>query len=442
MRSRTSTLSLRGPQSQVTARLGRASSIPEPLPAMWGARWMGFFLVVLALIPTFLFGDSNRVLVVLLSTVPIAAFALGEFLVERRRGPLSRPPGTSPRFIQILLGVALLCAMAGHLIAILGGFGSVAEVVTGYQYSSLYSLARMMMSITPFAVALTVFAEYFGTISRRLAWLMAMALVGVAFMNSILAGYLGGALGGMVVFLVLGSMTRLVRWRVLLAALMVSFVLLSPLFDLRDDVRESVGLGRSSEVVGPFARLRVDKLISLLDGAWPSSWVPIPDLALLLRTAFVPRILDPSRPSLDVGQQINYALGSTSQSNATFGHYGTVYWLFGIVGVVLVASLLGALFGLGVRHFDRVWGVAVLAAVVSPAVWPEVAFPGYLVGFVQFWQACLALVVVAYVLDWATTPQKSRWKSPGGTVKPRLDRNCREAPNAAGTNTWLGRRTK
>ena len=83
----------------------------------------------------------------------------------------------------------------------------------------------------------------------------------------------------------------------------------------------------------------------------------------------------------------------------TFGHYGTVYWMYGILGVILVSVLLGALFGLGVRRFDRVWGVAVLAAVVTPAVWTEVSFPSYFVGLVQFWQICLALGLMAYLLE-------------------------------------------
>lgn len=77
---------------------------------------------------------------------------------------------------------------------------------------------------------------------------------------------------------------------------------------------------------------------------------------------------------------MNYAIGNVTFNNVSFGHYGTVYWLYGLSGVIVVALLLGLLFGLGVRLFGHVWGAAILGAVVPPADSPETTFPNYLVG--------------------------------------------------------------
>lgn len=394
--------------ARVGTRQGGPSSIAAPLPAMWGARWMAVLIVMFALMPAILFEGSSLAIVVRLAAASVAAFAVGEYIAERRQTPSARLPCASPRFVRILIGVTLLCAASGYALAIAGGFGSVAEVAFGYQYSSLYSLSRMMTSATPFALALVVFAEYFGAVSRRTAFLLGFGLLGLAFMQSLGAGYLGGASRDIVVFMVLGTMTRLIRWRLLLAGLVIALATLPLLFGLRDDVRESAGLGRSSQAVGPLERFRVDTQISLLDWAWPSSWVEVPGLSLLVRTAFIPRVLDPDRPVLDIGKQMNFALGNLNQNNVSFGNYGTVFWLLGPLGVVVVAALLGGMFGLGVRNFDRVWGVALLATVATPAVWPEITFPDYFVGIVQSWQVYLALFVAALVLDRAIPPQKPR----------------------------------
>ena len=85
--------------------------------------------------------------------------------------------------------------------------------------------------------------------------------------------------------------------------------------------------------MGPMERFRVDLLMSDLENAVPASWVDLPDPGLLARTAVVPRVLDPQRPIIDVGQQITYARGFGNANNSTFGHYGNVFWMYSWLGL-------------------------------------------------------------------------------------------------------------
>lgn len=356
---------------------------------------MAVFALLFAIIPSITLGGSDTLLVLGLTLVPLAAFAVGERLTERRRPHLLRAAESRFR-VRALISLAAACSATGHLLSIRYGLGSVSEVVAGYQYSNLGSGARVLESLTGFSVVMSAYGEFFGYITRKTAWLVTALVLGLALLASLAAGYLGGATAYLTTFLVVGSLTRLVRPRHIIAGIGAVVLLLPALFKMRDTVREGVGLGRSSLVVGPFERFRVDTLMTLLNGSYPKEWVNVPDLALLVRTALVPRFLDPERPVIDIGQQINYALGNTNLNNATFGHYGTVYWLYGWLGIVTVAFLLGGLFGLGVRWYSHLMGSVLLVSVAYPAVWPETPFPAYWVGMIQLW-ILLALLYVAVV---------------------------------------------
>lgn len=371
------------------------------LRRMWGAKWMGVLVLLFAVGPSLVLGGTNVRLVVVLSLVPLAMFTLSEFLVERG-SDVARAPAVSGRFSRTLLGVLFVAVLIGYCVLVAGGYGSIAEVVEGYAYSPMYTAARMLTSLAPLCLGMVVYSEYFGHISRKRAWVSAITILASAMLASLSAGYLSGFLPEAVTFLVLGTLTGMLGRRTLGAGLIMVLVLIPVAFGIRDDVRESAGVGRSSQIVGPFERFRVDSQISLLDRATPSSWLELPELSLYVRTAVVPRLLDPERPTLGIAQQMNYALGYSNANNVSFGNYGTVFWLFGMGGVVIVAGTLGALFGLGVRSFEHIWGLAVICGVARPAVWPEATFPNYLVGLSQFWILSLVAVSVAYLCDLMT----------------------------------------
>lgn len=390
-------------------------------PLLWGFRWMAVLLLAFAIGPALLLRDSNLRLVLLLTVVPLAAFGTAEYLIERGREPWPRRAAARNGYVKKFLVLAFVCSVIGYLLSIVNGFGSVAEVVVGYQYSPLYSISRTLTGLTAVCLVLIVYGERFEILPRRPAMRLAAVLLTLAFIDGLQAGYLGSSMAELVTFLVLGTMTGLITWRVVGVAVAGGLLLLPTLFDLRDNVRAAAGLQRSGEVVGPLERFRIDTQISLLDSALPSEWVSPPDAGLLIRTALVPRILDPARPILDIGQQMNEALGFTHNNNISFGHYGTVFWLHGIPGVVVVAGLLGVLFGLGVKHFSHIWAVVLLASVATPSVWPEVTFPNYFVGMIQFWLLCLGLGFAAFLLDTKSPDRtaRSRMGSPSRTGRIR-----------------------
>lgn len=420
-----------------------AHRAPEPpremlLPRrMWGAVWMGSLLVAFGVGPSLFFGDSNLLLVLKLTIVPWGAFALAEYFSESSGTPRALDPRVSSRFVKILLGLSSILATLGFAILFISDFGSVSEVVSGYQYSSVYTVARMLASLSPFALVLAIYAHYFGILGRRSVTLIAAVLLGANFAASLNAGYLGGVAIPGITFLLFATMVGFMRWR-LVALILVSLWLILPwLFTLRNNIREGIGLGRSSLLSAPFERFRIDNQISLLDVAVPSNMVDVPEVGLYFRTALIPRLLDPERPILDIGQSMNLAVGNLNLNNLSFGHYGTVYWLLGFAGVVSVAAVLGGLFGLGVRNFDRLWAVAVLGAVGAPAVWPEMAFPNYFAGFVQFWLICFAAILGAYLIDETTTRSSEVARQPSIKKSQRrsggpqgLERNASSASDA------------
>lgn len=368
------------------------------LRPMWGVRSFAAVALITAVMPALLLDESNARLVVPIVGVAAAGLAVGEWFAERgsSRRPARREFDRS--FGVSLVWVFALGAVVGLLLA--GAFNtlSIEAVYSGYQYGVVSTVSRMLMALTAPAVALAVWSNHRGWLSARTTWILSGGLVLLTLAVSLKGGYLSVAIPVGVVFLVLGSMTHLIRLRHLAVGTVLLAVLLPLMFQVRDDVREDLGGTRSSEGVGPMERFRVDLLMSDLENAVPASWVDLPDPGLLARTAVVPRVLDPQRPIIDVGQQITYARGFGNANNSTFGHYGNVFWMYSWLGVACVSLSLGVLFGLGFRLFDSGVGAILLSAVTAPTVWLEAAFPAYWSGIVQSLLLSFSVVAVTWLV--------------------------------------------
>lgn len=62
----------------------------------------------------------------------------------------------------------------------------------------------------------------------------------------------------------------------------------------------------------------------------------------------IPRVIDPSKPVLNLAQQFSILLDGNSHNNMSPGVYADMYWNYGWLGVVILSFLIGVL--LGVLH--------------------------------------------------------------------------------------------
>lgn len=373
---------------------------------LMGTKWLVVFTLALAALPAIVKHQPYTALVLALTILPIIPFAFGEWLVSRR-GQAGGSSSTNPALLRLVTGVCVALAVAGAWLTFSSGAGAVDEVVTGYEYSTVGTLARGLSQFIGIAVAFLVLAELKGAMQRRTVLILCAGLLGAQTVASISLGYLSLLLGPGIAFVVLGSMSGLIGFRRIAVVLAVLAVLLPTLFQLRDDVRESLGMERSSEVVGPYERFAVDEQIALIGSAPPSSLFDTPSPLLVIRTALIPRVLDADRPVIDLGRQMYYAQGGRGASNSSFGHFGTIFWLYGAFGVVVAAFLLGLVFGVGFRKFQSVTGVLLVAAIARPAVWPSATFPSYIAGAVQF----VLLGLIVYAACWLVLQPVARQRA-------------------------------
>lgn len=346
-----------------------------------GFRLYAIFTFALGVIPFTLLSSERTPLTLLLMLIPLACFGIAESVCTRG---IEWSSSTDSRAAALLLiTLATGATAAGSALQIAYGFGSVSEVSAGYTYSTLYSVTRMLNATGPLAMATLVHAWRFGHLSGRCAGFLATAVAVATFSAGLSAGYLSSAVPVVLTFVVAGFTVGLIRLRLIVALGLTILLILPILFTARDDTRESLGYDRSSAVVGPYERLRFDTKLDLIPAAAPSEVLDLPGAGLLLRTAVIPRVVDPKRPIIDVSRQINYAIGSTVENNVSFSNYGNAFWLFDWPGVILVSVLMGLVFASATRYFSSLFGVAAFSACAAPAVWPQVVFPEYLIAGIQ-----------------------------------------------------------
>lgn len=367
------------------------------LRPMWGVRSFAAVALITAVMPALLLDESNARLVVPIVGVAAAGLAVGEWFAERgsSRRPARREFDRS--FGVSLVWVFALGAVVGLLLA--GAFNtlSIEAVYSGYQYGVVSTVSRMLMALTAPAVALAVWSNHRGWLSARTTWILSGGLVLLTLAVSLKGGYLSVAIPVGVVFLVLGSMTHLIRLRHLAVGTVLLAVLLPLMFQVRDDVREDLGapdrvkswgLWRDSEST---SSCRIWKTLFPLPGltyqTQDCSRAPQLCLEFLIRSD-PSSMWDSRSPMPGVSETRTTPPSGTMETSSGCTRGSGLH----------VSLSLGVLFGLGFRLFDSGVGAILLSAVTAPTVWLEAAFPAYWSGIVQSLLLSFSVVAVTWLV--------------------------------------------
>ena len=290
---------------------------------------------------------------------------------------------------------ALVSIVADSVSAAYGG-GTIFQQVSGQVSSSLaVRLGGLVFGWKYIAVGLLLASFLGGRMSRRSVqrWIAAIAL-GQIFVTSLTART--APVFAFITFVaIVGLLFGLFQVRYVAIAIAITFLLWPTIFTIRNGIRASGGVTVSTTVTAG-DRLRFDLQVSRAGELRVPVKIETPTVLDAIRYGAIPRILDPGRPVLSTGSQINVYLGGDTTSSFTFLPLGTIYFLGGYqailvfyAGWALAAGLL--LLPGGAPGPIR---ISVFCLVLSgPLGWTS-TYPDSMVGFVQYVVAALPIFLV------------------------------------------------
>lgn len=268
---------------------------------------------------------------------------------------------------------------------------SVDSVKRGLASLSALEAAGFMVAtyFQPFSIMVLAYA-LFRYKRRYMAWVAAATVV-VQFMIGFVADAKGQALSGLIIVLIAKLLVdRNIPKTWLLAAaafIAVAFPLLQAnraarhqtneshaeaaadigkAFDQALEANEQIAAGRS-HVQNIFERTSVKSIVEVIvtkSGdrvAFRHGETLIP-----LLTAFVPRLIWPDKPSMQVGLVVakDFFPDASEDVNLSPSHLGELYWNFGWAGVLLGMPLIGAILGMVGSRCDLAAGVTLTRVLV------------------------------------------------------------------------------
>ncbi|MDG9675551.1 hypothetical protein [Micromonospora sp. DH14] len=329
-----------------------------------------------------------------------------------------------PRIYLIARAVAITSIVA-DLVGAAAGRGTVFTQLSGAMPESPLANATSLVSgWSELAVALLI-ASYLGNkASRRriFVWLLALivtqvVLVGITAISSPLFGFV-------TLVAALGAISGVIRARYVAVTAIVLVLAWPSLFQIRNEVRQNGGFTVSQEITAE-DRLRFDLQMSAAAHHDVPAEVRQPSPLDYIRYGLVPRVLDPERPVLSTGREINQYLGGVATSAYSFMTLGNVYFLDGRRAVVIYYALWSAV----VMMLLRLGGgpgpvrLALLCFVLSgPLLWSS-AYPDSTIALMQHTVAALPI----FVLLWLTRRRATVCVSRGGRPHRHVARHRNDA---------------
>ena len=279
-----------------------------------------------------------------------------------------------------MMVVGWIAAFAGAFV----GQGRYSSQIGTTSISSLASVA------TPFAVwpllgmAISLGLRRSGRISDRTAYVtIAINLVlqlALAIYDARLAPFTSFAL--VTAFLVV--VTRMVRLRWILLAVLLIPLVWPPLFNFRNELRVQQG-----EVVNPYStfnagtRLRLDlEMAQISEFPKIPTNIGQPSLATLIEFGLIPRFLESGRGTINTGSGLSVALGSPADNSSTVTALGFAYLEQSWLGIILYVGCASLAVGVVIRRRGP-WALAMLAVLLLNLIWIESTYPDMIAGVLQ-----------------------------------------------------------
>lgn len=358
-------------------------------------------------------------LVIRIFSIVIAAALLSEALTywvqASRRGGVS--PAVSPenpsahasveRYSKLAI-VAIVLGLIAGVGLVLGTFSDVNTYgldLEANAASRASQVARFLETATLPAVATAFILLRAGKI-RRAAYFS----LGIIVMCNVFASMNGGFLINLALlgFLLtaMGFLTQTLNWRAFVLIALSTLLVFPILYDYRNAFRAE--MNASASFIEPLERVRQDKWLGDMLLASPSTSITLPDDAAMLRYA-IPKPLDPSRPPLDTGQQLNVAIGGAYESATTFTQPGNIYYLRGGAYLAIFYLATAAALHWLYRRSGSVYAMTLLVSLVNSLIWIGGQYPGSMAGFVQ--DSAYGLLLLALVSAGVKLVSGSRMQS-------------------------------
>jgi hypothetical protein len=304
---------------------------------------LGAQMILTILLPAYEDGTRPFGIMSAICGTTIAAALYVELFLIRWKGRPGRPVSISTGAAKFVLLVGVLSTVG----ATLGGQGSYAVQVGLAEQSAVVALLSPFTTWLLFGAVLFMWLYREGRVPRRQALFVLAGTILLQLAIGIERAILGQAMAFAVTLVVVAIFARLIRLRALIVALLLIPILWPPIYDYRNSVRQDLtGSSIATQLDNPIDRLKFDEqmaLVTQLTPRPPGLTVPSPDL--LIRTGLFPRALDPNRPAINTGTQLNVALGRGPLSATSATMMGNVYIFNGLVGV----GIVGALIALGMK---------------------------------------------------------------------------------------------
>ncbi|WBB69874.1 hypothetical protein [Micromonospora sp. WMMD812] len=319
---------------------------------------------------------------------------MGSVLVETAAMPLRRSSrgwdrrvraaNDHPRIYHIARGVTVVSIVADLTGAVVGRGTVFTQVSGSLPDSPLSSLSALVSGWSALAVALLIASRLGGhaTTRRVGGWLLALALIQALLV--VMTARSAPLLGFISFLAAAGAISGVIRARYLAVAAVVLALAWPAIFEVRNDIRQDGGVSVSEQVTAD-DRLRLDLQMSAAAHHQVPVDLPQPGPADYLRYGLVPRLLDPDRPTISTGVEINQYLGGSATSAYSFLALGNVYFLDGPWAVVVFYGLWSALVVLLLRAGGAPgpMRLAVLCfALAGPLLWSS-TYPDSVIAFVQ-----------------------------------------------------------
>ncbi|MEV4830081.1 hypothetical protein AB0K25_17375 [Micromonospora sp. NPDC049257] len=304
-----------------------------------------------------------------------------------------------PRIYPVARLVTLTGIAANIGGALLGRGTIVAQVSGDLSDTPLAMLCALFSGWGTLGFALLVASHLSGRLSSAKLYCWLALLVGVESYVAVLTAR-SAPLVGLVFFVAAtGAVCGVLRLRHLLLWTVVLLLLWPAMFEQRNTIRKDYGVVVDTQVTAA-DRLRLDSQLTVVAKVEVPVDLGQPKGVDYLRYGLVPRMLDPDRPPISTGQQINQYLGGGSTSAFNFLLLGNIWFFDGPVGVVAVHAFWAGFVALLLRWRGRPGPgrLALFCLVFSDVLLWSGTYPDSTIGFLQH----LMSAVPVFLLLWLT----------------------------------------
>ncbi|MFE9194122.1 hypothetical protein ACFYL6_31395 [Micromonospora sp. NPDC007208] len=238
--------------------------------------------------------------------------------------------------------VVTLTSMAANVLGAHLGRGTIVNQVSGdLSGGPLAMVSTLFSGWTALGFALLVASHLGGRLSRAKLYGWLAVLVGAELYVAMLTAVTAPLVALVFFMAATGALCGVFRLRYLALCAVVLFLAWPAVFEHRNAIREDRGVAVDTKVTAK-DRLRLDNQLSLVAGFDVPVDLGQPGVTDYLRYGLVPRVLDPDRPAISTGQQINQYIGGGPTSAYTFLLLGNIWFFDGPTGVVAVHAFWAA----------------------------------------------------------------------------------------------------